>query len=104
MLEKSTRTPILDPLLLVLKSRRVLIALAALLVGALLLAFPELEAVRGEMLTLVITLALALIGGYSVEDAAAAARQSPPNPELEAAIREMVSAVLEEVLAKRLEE
>ncbi len=104
MNEKSKRMPILDPLLLVLKSRRVLIALAALLVGLLLLAVPQLEPVRGELLTLVITLALALIGGYSVEDAAAAARQTPTPPDLESAVREVISAVLDEILAERFEE
>lgn len=104
MNDKTTRMPIVDPLLLVLKSRRVLIALAALLVGLLLLAVPTLEPVRGELLTLVITLALALIGGYSVEDAALAARQASPAPDLDAAIREVVSAVLEEALAQRFDD
>ena len=75
MQDKSQRTPIIDPLLLALKSRRVLIALSALLVGVLTLAVPEVSAMRGEILTLVITLALALIGGYSIEDAATAGRE-----------------------------
>jgi len=101
MNDKMTRVPILDPLLLVLKSRRVLIALAALLVGLLMLAVPELAPVRGELLTLVITLALALIGGYSVEDAATAARQTPQTADIEAIVREVVNAVLEEALAQR---
>ncbi len=52
-----------------LKSRRMLVALSALGVGLLLMAVPELAPVRGELLVLVITLALVLIGGYRVDDA-----------------------------------
>ena len=44
-------------------SRRVVIALSALLVGLLVIAIPQLEAVRGELLVAVLSLGLALIGG-----------------------------------------
>jgi hypothetical protein len=76
--DKTQRRPIIDPLLLALKSRRVIIALAALVVGALVTWIPALKSVQGELLALVITLALALIGGYSMEDAARAGREVKP--------------------------
>lgn len=98
MLDKSQRRPIIDPLLEVLKSRRVLIALASLLVGVLLMAVPELYPLRGELLVLVISLALALIGGYSVEDAVSLAKQQPQSPELKEQIRAVIEAMVEESL------
>jgi hypothetical protein len=90
--DKSQRRPLIDPFLLALKSRRVLVAIAALLVGMLTLALPEVAALRGEILTLVIALALALIGGYSLEDAAGVGRErATASPE---ALRELVKEVL----------
>jgi hypothetical protein len=74
--DKSLRRPIIDPLLLALKSRRVLVALCTLVIGVLVMAVPEIQPVRGELLTLLITLALAVIGGYSLEDAAHAGRDN----------------------------
>lgn len=98
MLDKSQRRPIIDPLLEVLKSRRVLIALASLLVAVLLMAIPELYPLRGELLVLVISLALALIGGYSVEDAVSLAKQQPKEPLLKEQIRAVIEAMIEESL------
>jgi hypothetical protein len=96
---KLLRRPIIDPLLLVLKSRRVIIALSALLVGLLMLAVPDLQPVRGEILTLVVTLALALIGGYSVEDAARIARDraSVPPEQLRELIKDVLDGMVDEV-------
>lgn len=88
---KSERRPLIDPLLMALKSRRVLIAISALLVGLLVMAIPDLASLRGEILTLVITLALGVIGGYSIEDAATAARQTPAT---DAQVHEQVKLVL----------
>ncbi|QPC83496.1 hypothetical protein G4Y79_03690 [Phototrophicus methaneseepsis] len=93
--DKTQRRAVVDPLLLVLKSRRVLIALSALIVGLLTLAVPELAFVRTEVLVLLMTLALALIGGYTIEDAAAVARQSNPAPLPETQIRELVDAIID---------
>ncbi len=89
---KSLRRPVIDPLLLALKSRRVVVALCALLVGLLTLAVPELVVVRGELLTLVISLALAVIAGYTVEDAAKVARDSAAQPPQD--VRELIREVL----------
>ena len=104
MNEPSQRRPIIDPIILALKSRRVIIALCALLTGIISLALPELNAVRIELLTLIITLALVVIGGYSIEDAARAAHQQEPPPgavdsaDLERLIREVVTAVIDEIM------
>jgi hypothetical protein len=96
---KLLRRPIIDPLLLVLKSRRVIIALSALVVGILMMAVPDLQPVRGELLTLVVTLALALIGGYSVEDAARLAKQraSIPPEEMRELIKDVLDGMVDEV-------
>jgi hypothetical protein len=102
---KGARRPIIDPLLLVLRSRRVLIALAALLVGMLVMWIPVLGAVQGELLTLVTALALALIGGLSLEDAAYAVRgAAPPPPELDNRVHDAVNEVLAVLLAERDED
>lgn len=87
----------MNPLLLAMKSRRVLVALSALLLGLVTLALPELAIVRAEMLVLIITLALALIGGYTIEDAARIAReaQTPTVPREQ--LRELIEAVLDEL-------
>ena len=97
--EKSQRRPFIDPLLLALRSRRVIVALCALIVGLLVLAVPDLEAVRGELLTLLITLALAVIAGYSVEDAAREARRRDTaldEADTRRLIREVVDSLLDE--------
>jgi hypothetical protein len=96
---KIERRPVIDPVLMALKSRRVIVALAALIVGLLTLAVPELEPVRAELLTLVITLALAVIGGYTVEDAAHAARDrvSTPPQDLRETIKEVLDGMVDEI-------
>lgn len=97
--DKSLRRPVLDPLLLALKSRRVMVALCALVVGVLTLAVPSLQPVQGEILTLIITLALALIGGYSVEDAARAARERAAQPpqEMPDLVKDALNGIVDEV-------
>lgn len=97
--DKSQRRPLLDPLLLALKSRRVIVALCALLVGLLALALPEIESVRGELLTLIVTLALAVIGGYTIEDAAKAGRDraAVPPGELRDLVKDALTGVVDEV-------
>lgn len=85
-----------------LRSRRVLIAIAALVVGALVMAVPELESVQSELLTLAVTLALTVIGGYSVVEAAAYARErnGKHNPDEDPAerLRDLIKEVLIEIL------
>ncbi|MAU09536.1 MAG: hypothetical protein CL607_06930 [Anaerolineaceae bacterium] len=96
--DKSQRRAVIDPILLALKSRRVLIAISALLVGLMTLLVPELVVVRVEILVLLITLALALIGGYTIEDAASVARQSNPSTVPREQIQELVEAVLDALM------
>ena len=62
------------------------------------MAVPELYPLRGELLVLVISLALALIGGYSVEDAVSLAKQQPKSDELKTQIRAVIEAMVEESL------
>lgn len=97
--DKSQRRMLIDPLLLALKSRRVLVAIATLIIGLLTLAVPELEVVQGEILTLLITLALAVIGGYTVEDAAREARgrdTALDDADLKRLIREIINGLMDE--------
>ncbi len=96
--QKIKRRPIIDPLLLVLRSRRVLIAVTALGVGLVVSLVPQLEAVHTELLVLVLTLALTLIGGYSVEDAAAVSRQQPPTSpdDVQALVKAALIAIVDE--------
>lgn len=98
---KAARRPIIDPILLALKSRRVIVALCTLLVGLLVLAIPDLDAVRGELLVLLLTLALAVIGGYSVEDAARAAREHVQDKTMtDGELRDLLWEVVDEIINK----
>jgi len=95
-------TPVLGPILAMLRSRKFIIALAVLLISLLTMAIPSLEEVRGELLTLLITLGLALIGGITIEDAAAKGREAaaaPAVPPAEA-ILDLVKAALESMFAR----
>lgn len=90
--------PIIDPLLNLLRSRKVLTALTALALAILIALVPDLEPVRGELYTFVLTLAVALIGGTTIEDAARHARGNPdPLKSPKDAARDLGEAVLEEV-------
>lgn len=73
-MDKTLRYMLIGPISLLLKSKRFIIAVITLVLGLVTLAAPSLDTVRPETLTLLITIALALIGGYTLEDAAAAAR------------------------------
>ncbi|MGB1287331.1 MAG: hypothetical protein ACPG7F_12405 [Aggregatilineales bacterium] len=97
---KLSRRPLVDPIILALKSRRVLIALVTLLVGILISSIPELAIVRSELLTLLMTLALALIGGYSVEDAARASRETQDT--LPTDLRDQLKAIIDSLVDELL--
>ena len=73
-------------------SRGTLVRIITLIVGAVTIAIPELSAVREELLTLLISMGLALIGGYTMEDAAREARTRNPDlddAELKRIVREV---------------
>lgn len=98
-MDKSTRTPILDPVLLALRSRRVLIALVSVFVALLVAYVPELAGIQDALIVLIGTLALALIGGLSWEDAASAGRDRAQQPagQPDEALRDLIRGVLEEI-------
>ena len=97
--DKSLRRPVVDPLLMALKSRRVLVALCTLIVGLLTCAVPELHPMRDEILALLVTLALAVIGGYTVEDAARAGHTSSTFSEedLRGLIKDVLNDFVDEI-------
>jgi hypothetical protein len=68
--------PIMTPIALLLKSRKVIVSACALLLNLLVTAVPELEPYRGELMVVITGLALALIGGISYEDAAKTAKEA----------------------------
>lgn len=73
-------TPILTPVLALLKSRKFIVAVVALVINLLIAAAPGLEAFRTELVTVVTGLALALIGGIAYEDGAAIGREVAAEP------------------------
>ncbi|GAB1422531.1 hypothetical protein MASR2M15_27650 [Anaerolineales bacterium] len=68
---------LLSPLQKILKSKRVMVALSSLILALLLSLFPELASIQEELKLLILTLALALIGGYSLHDAVQSSRKDP---------------------------
>ncbi len=66
----------MTPILLLLKSRKVIVSLCALAVSLIISAVPEIAPYRGELLAVITGLALALIGGIAYEDAAKAGRDA----------------------------
>ncbi len=76
MIDNINIQPIVTPLIALLKSRKVIVSLCALLLNLLVAAVPNLAPLRGELTTVITGLALALIGGIAYEDAARAAREA----------------------------
>jgi len=72
--------PLITPVLLLLKSRKVIVSLCALALNLLVAAVPSLAPFRSELMTVITGLALALIGGISYEDAAKAGRDAASQP------------------------
>lgn len=100
MENKQNRRVLIDPLLMILKSRRVLIAMTSLIVGLIVMAVPQLEALHNELLILVVSLSLSLIGGLSLEDAVIAAKQAPVKDEMRQLIDAATDAIIDEMLAE----
>ncbi|MGF1507406.1 MAG: hypothetical protein GYB64_13530 [Chloroflexi bacterium] len=61
-------TPVLGPLLALLRSRKVMVALITLIVNALIVLVPELEPVQAELLVVLTALGTALIAAIAYED------------------------------------
>ena len=80
MIDQINLQPIVTPLLALLKSRKVIVSLCALLLNFLVAALPDLQPFRGELMTVITGLALGLIGGIAYEDAARAGREAGSTP------------------------
>ncbi|GAB5492298.1 MAG: hypothetical protein Phog2KO_25130 [Phototrophicaceae bacterium] len=100
MQNKENRRVLIDPILLVLKSRRVIIALVSLVLSIAVLAVPSLEPLHSDLLVLVTSLALILIGGLSVEDAVIASKQGTTDASIREQIDRAVLVILDEMLAE----
>jgi hypothetical protein len=98
-MSKEQRIPLIDPILLALRSRRVIIAIVSLAVALLVAFVPELAAVQDALIVVIGAVALALIGGLSWEDAARAGRDraSQPLGTPDAELRLTVVRLLEEL-------
>ena len=72
--DKSDRTPIATPLLLLLRSRRFWVFVSAILASLIVQIIPGTEAYRDQIVETIQTLGVVLIGGLSLEDGAAALR------------------------------
>ena len=92
-----------SPFLRVLRSRRVLVALAVLMVGLLTLLIPELQAVHDQLVVLIVTLALMLIGGVSIDEAARIAKEQngQDDERLRELIKELLGELFEEMVAEQ---
>jgi hypothetical protein len=97
--KQSQRSHISHRLLRVFKSRQMVIAVSTLVVGLLVVAVPDLKPIREELLTLIITLALAAIGSYTVHETASAERQPYiPREELRELVEDVLSDMVEEAI------
>ena len=67
-LEKFFELPIFGPVLNLLRSRKFWAAVAGVVASMLVAQFPDLESVQTEMVTVITTLAVALIAGIAYED------------------------------------
>jgi len=68
-------TPVIGPLLGLLRSRKFLVALMTLVVDVLIAYVPALEPARAELLVICTTLGGLLVGAIAYEDAAGAGQR-----------------------------
>jgi hypothetical protein len=98
MLMIDNRIPIVGPILLALRSRKVIIALVSIAVAVLVAYVPELRAVQDALIVLIGSVSLAVIGGIAWEDAAGASRARAAQPvgtiaeEVKRAVREVLGS------------
>jgi hypothetical protein len=99
-----TRIPLLDPILLMLRSRKVIIAITSIAVSLLVAYVPELRHIQDALIVLIGSLGLALIGGIAWEDAATAARTRAAQPvgvPLEEIRKAIIDALADGALLRR---
>jgi len=65
---KDNRTPLIDPLLNLLRSRKFLVAVLTVVVDVIVAYAPMLEPVRGELLTVLTTVGSVLVATIAFED------------------------------------
>lgn len=104
-MEAKKPTPVLGPLMALLRSRKVMIALVALIAGVLVAVVPKLQPVEAEMIVLITLVASVLIGGTAAENVAqlrsdAVVKSALPTETL---IRDAVQSVLDELLKAKEE-
>jgi len=88
-----------------LRSKRVWVALAAVLVGWLTLLVPTLEPVHDELVVLIVTVALVVIGGFSIDEATRLAKERGDEAEehLRQQIKGLLAELFEEMMVERKE-
>lgn len=93
-------TPIVSPIVSLLRSRKFITAAVSLGLALFFYAFPQFESFREPATFLIGALALAIIGGIAYEDAAKAAKEESQEPvkPLEDQIRDITTVVLDELL------
>jgi 4-hydroxybenzoate polyprenyltransferase len=104
-METKKPTPIVGPLAALLRSRKVMLALVALLAAIVVALIPELQNVEAELIVLITFVASVIIGGTAAEDVAklrsdAVVKAAQPT---ETRIRDAVQAVLDELLQSKAE-
>lgn len=77
MENKDERMIIFDPLIALLKSKRFMTMIVTALVSIIVSLIPALDTARDSLLLVFVTLGGALVGGYSIEDAASQRANKP---------------------------
>ena len=79
---------------------------AAVLVGVITLLVPQVQAIRDELLILIVTVSLALIGGFSLDEAARIGKERAGQNEeqLRELIKELLTELFEEMMHEEKEE
>ncbi|MDX2140920.1 MAG: hypothetical protein SF123_22745 [Chloroflexota bacterium] len=103
-MSNDNRIPLLDPILLMLRSRKVIIAITSIAVSVLVAYVPELRHIQDALIVLIGSLGLALIGGIAWEDAAATGRARAGQPlgtPLEEIRKAIIDGLTEAALLRR---
>jgi hypothetical protein len=86
-----------NPLLNLVRSRKVIIAVATLFISLAVMRLPELASIQEPLLQLIVTLALALIGGITIEDAAKHAKSVAAPETAKKDLEDVVRAIINEL-------
>ena len=103
---KSSRQTVKERLVSVFLSRRVITALAAVLVGVITLLVPQVQAIRDELLIRIVPVSLALIGGSSLDEPPRIGKERAGQDEeqLRELIKELLTELFEEMMHEEKEE